>query len=98
MPVFNDLNELIQWLEDRCIALWAETNHRDLPGTVADIWGAEKPMLMTLPPAFDGFVEHSKRVLPTGLITFEPNRLNRPGFTGGCLVNDLCSDLPRVQV
>ena len=25
MPVFKDLDELNQWLEDRCIALWAET-------------------------------------------------------------------------
>jgi hypothetical protein len=24
MPVFTDLAELNQWLEDRCIALWAE--------------------------------------------------------------------------
>jgi hypothetical protein len=65
MPVFKDLDELNQWLEDRCIALWAETKHRDLPGTIAEIWEAEKPMLMALPPAFDGFVEHSKRVSPT---------------------------------
>ena len=35
-------------------------------------------MLMTLPPAFDGFVEHSKRVSPTCLITFERNRYSVP--------------------
>ena len=29
MPVFKDLDELNQWLEDRCTALWAETQHRD---------------------------------------------------------------------
>mgnify|MGYP000554259139 CR=1 FL=1 len=78
MPVFKDLDELNQWLEDRCIALWIETPHRDLPGTIADIWEAEKPMLMALPPAFDGFVEHSKRVSPTCLITFERNRYSVP--------------------
>ena len=38
MPIFEDLDELNQWLEDRCIALWAETQHRDLPGTIADMW------------------------------------------------------------
>ena len=43
MPVFKDLEELNQWLEDRCIALWSETAHRALPGTVADAWAAEKP-------------------------------------------------------
>ncbi len=33
---------------------------------------------MTLPPAFDGFVEHSKRVSPTCLITFDRNRYSVP--------------------
>ena len=78
MPVFIDLAELNQWLEDRCVALWAETKHRELPGTIADVWGAEKPTLMALPPAFDGFVEQSKRVSPTCLITFERNRYSVP--------------------
>lgn len=35
-------------------------------------------MLLVLPPAFDGFVEHSKRVSPTCLITFERNRYSVP--------------------
>ena len=78
MPVFKDLEELNQWLEDRCIALWSETAHRELPGSIADAWEAEKPLLMVLPPAFDGFVEHSKRVSPTCLITFERNRYSVP--------------------
>ncbi len=43
-----------------------------------DVWEAEKPMLMALPPAFDGFVEHSKRVSPTCLITFERIRYSVP--------------------
>lgn len=78
MPVFKDLEELNQWLEDRCIALWSETAHRELPNLIADAWEAEKPLLMVLPPAFDGFVEHSKRVSPTCLITFERNRYSMP--------------------
>jgi len=78
MPVFADLAELNQWLEDRCIALWAETPHKALPGSIADVWEAERPMLMALPPAFDGFIEHSKRVSPTCLITFERNRYSVP--------------------
>jgi len=78
MPVFNDLDELNLWLEERCIALWSETAHGTLPGTITDAWEAEQPMLMALPPAFDGFVEHSKRVSPTCLITFERNRYSVP--------------------
>ena len=78
MPVFNDLDDLNQWLEERCVALWSETAHGTLPGTIADAWQAEQPTLMALPPAFDGFVEHSKRVSPTCLITFERNRYSVP--------------------
>ncbi len=78
MPVFADLDELNQWLEDRCIALWRETAHKALPGSISDVWEAEKPTLMALPPAFDGFIEHSKRVSPTCLITFERNRYSVP--------------------
>ncbi|MFG6555061.1 IS21 family transposase [Sulfitobacter sp. 1A16808] len=78
MPVFADLAELNQWLEERCIALWAETPHKALPGSIADVWEAEQPTLMALPPAFDGFIEHSKRVSPTCLITFERNRYSVP--------------------
>ncbi|KUP92876.1 hypothetical protein TRIHO_23270 [Tritonibacter horizontis] len=33
---------------------------------------------MARPPAFDGFVEHSKKVSPTCLITFERNRYSVP--------------------
>jgi hypothetical protein len=78
MPVFKDLGELNQWLEDRCIALWSETAHRELSGSIADAWEAERSVLMVLPPAFDGFVEHSKRVSPTCLITFERNPYSVP--------------------
>lgn len=60
------------------IALWTETPHKALPGSIADVWEAEKPTLMALPPAFDGFIEHSKRVSPTCLITFERNRYSVP--------------------
>ena len=78
MPVFADLDELNQWFEERCMALWTETPHKALPGSIADVWKAEKPTLMALPPAFDGFIEHSKRVSPTCLITFERNRYSVP--------------------
>ncbi len=47
-------------------------------GTIADVWADERAALMTLPAAFDGFVEQSKRVSPTCLITFERNRYSVP--------------------
>ena len=78
MPEFSSLDELNEWLESRCIELWSQTAHPNLPGSIADALDAERPMLMALPPAFDGFVEHSKRVSPTCLITFERNRYSVP--------------------
>jgi transposase len=78
MPAFLDLDALNHWLEERCKVLWAETAHGTLPGSIADIWQAEKLDLMPLPTAFDGFVELSKRVSPTCLITFDRNRYSVP--------------------
>ena len=70
MPNFPDLAALNVWLERRCMELWHEIPHGGLPGSVADVWAAdvwaeEQAALMPLPPAFDGFVEQSKRVSPT---------------------------------
>jgi len=78
MPSFPDLVALNDWLEQRCVALWTDIPHGTLPGNVADIWAAEQAALMPLPPAFDGFVELSKRVSPTCLISFERNRYSVP--------------------
>lgn len=78
MPDFPDLVTLNLWLEQRCQDLWRETLHGTLPGTIADVWADERTALMALPAAFDGFVEQSKRVSPTCLITFERNRYSVP--------------------
>jgi transposase len=78
MPSFPDLVALNAWLERRCLGLWREIPHGVLPGTVADAWVEEQAALMPLPPAFDGFVEQSKRVSPTCLISFERNRYSVP--------------------
>ena len=78
MPDFPDLAALNAWLEQRCMALWRETPHGKQPGTIADVWADEQASLMPLPVAFDGFVELSKRVSPTCLISFERNRYSVP--------------------
>ncbi len=77
-PAFPTLNALNDWLEQRCKALWAEISHGKLPGTVADVWAQERALLMPVPRAFDGFVEHTKRVSPTCLVHFERNRYSVP--------------------
>ncbi|HLM39879.1 MAG TPA: IS21 family transposase [Microvirga sp.] len=78
MPSFPDLAALNGWLERRCMELWREIPHGSLPGSIADVWTEERAALMPLPPAFDGFVEQSKRVSPTCLISFERNRYSVP--------------------
>jgi transposase len=78
MPNFPNLVALNAWLEQRCMELWREIAHGVFPGTIADVWTEEQAALMPLPPAFDGFVEQSKRVSPTCLISFERNRYSVP--------------------
>jgi transposase len=78
MPNFPDLAALNAWLEQRCMELWREIPHGALPGTIADVWTEEQAALMPLPQAFDGFVEKSKRVSPTCLISFDRNRYSVP--------------------
>lgn len=78
VPAFATLAALNDWLEARCTALWREIEHGKLPGTVADVWAQERALLMPLPRPFDGFVEHTKRVSPTCLVTFERVRYSVP--------------------
>lgn len=78
VPAFPSLDALNVWLEERCKALWADISHGKLPGTVHDAWQDERPLLMQLPRPFDGFIEHTKRVSPTCLVTFERTRYSVP--------------------
>ena len=71
MPCFPDLDALNAWLEERCIAQWGQIVHGVLPGTVADVHAGEVASLMPPGRPFDGFVEHTKRVSPTCLVTLE---------------------------
>jgi transposase len=78
-PDFANLAELNRWLEQRCTALWTDVLHpeQDLR-TVAEVYDNERGTLMAMPPPFDGFVEHTKRVTPTCLVIFERNRYSVP--------------------
>nr|QDL89224.1 Transposase [Sym plasmid] len=78
VPSFATLAALNDWLEARCTALWREIDHGKVPGTVADVWTQERALLMPLPRPFDGFVEHTKRVSPTCLVSFERVRYSVP--------------------
>ena len=78
-PPFKSLQELNQWLYDRCQALWQETAHPQMKNrSLAECLADEQSKLMQVPAAFDGFIEYSKRVSSTCLITYEHNRYSVP--------------------
>jgi len=78
-PPFKSLDELNQWLQERCQAQWQESAHPQLKArSLAQCLEDERPQLMPVPAAFDGFIEHSKRVSSTCLMTFEHNRYSVP--------------------
>ncbi|NNF76998.1 MAG: IS21 family transposase [Rhizobiales bacterium] len=78
-PGFADLPALNTWLEQRCLSLWSDIRHPEQPDRhVAEVFADEQRTLMAVPPLFDGFVEHTKRVSPTCLIVFERNRYSVP--------------------
>jgi len=69
---------LNQWLAERCQVLWGEVMHPEEAITIKAAWEREQPHLMPVGHPFDGFVEHTKRISPTCLITFERNRYSVP--------------------
>jgi transposase len=78
-PAFADLEALNTWLEQRCTTLWHEIRHPEYKNrTIADVWADEVVCLMSIPAPFDGYIEHSKRVSSTCLITFDNNRYSVP--------------------
>lgn len=78
-PPFKSLQELNSWLHERCQALWQETAHPQMKNrSLAECLADEHAKLMPVPAAFDGFIEYSKRVSSTCLITFEHNRYSVP--------------------
>lgn len=78
LPEFPDIDALNVWLEEQCIAQWAEISHGKLPGSIAEVWEREVADLMAPGRPFDGFVEHTKRVSPTCLVHFDRNRYSVP--------------------
>ena len=78
-PKFADYDDLNAYLERRCLALWHEIRHPEQPDrTIAEVWADECAHLMKMPPPFDGFVEETKRVSPTCLVSFDRNRYSVP--------------------
>jgi hypothetical protein len=77
--VFENLDALNAWLERRCKELWSELRHpQRREFTIRELWEHERGTFMAAPSAFDGFVEHTKRLSPTCLVHFDRNRYSVP--------------------
>ncbi len=74
-PKVQDFRELNEYLRERCLQ-WAKTHpHPDFRDqSVWQVYEAEKPHLIPLPPPFDGYAERPARVSPSSLVSFDRNR------------------------
>ncbi len=74
-PKFANIDELNQWLSDRCRTLAAGHRHPEFKdGTVAEYFAQEKQQLMAVSSPFDGYKELPARVTTTSLVSYDSNR------------------------
>lgn len=79
LPRVGSLAELNDWLEAQCIADWQTRKHPQFTDkTIEDVWYQEQRQLMKVTAPFDGFIEHSKKVSSTCLVSFDRNRYSVP--------------------
>lgn len=87
-PRFECLEALNDWLENRCQQFWQQASHPDYAKqSIEQIWLAEQLHLMPICAAFDGFIEHTKRVSSTCLVMFERNKYSVPASYANRLVS-----------
>jgi transposase len=72
---FPDLDDLNQWLSDRCRTLAASHKHPEFKDrTVAECFSEEQKHLVRAASPFDGYKEVPARVTTTALIAYDSNR------------------------
>jgi transposase len=72
---FADIDELNQWLKDRCRTLAAGHKHPEFKDkTVAEYFAIEQKHLVAVPSPFDGYKEAPARVTTTALVAYDNNR------------------------
>lgn len=72
---FTDIDELNQWLQQRCLTIAAGHKHPEFKdGTVAEYFAREKQQLKAVSSAFDGYKETAARVSSTALVSYDRNR------------------------
>jgi transposase len=72
---FTDIDELNQWLQDRCRTIAAGHKHPEFKdSTVAEYFDREKQQLIAVSSQFDGYKETPARVSTTALVSYDRNR------------------------
>jgi transposase len=85
---FGSFVELNAWLGDRCRTLWSEVRHPEhAQFSVAEMLEHERPHLMPMPQAFDGYVEKPARVSSTCLVAVARNRYSVPCELAGQMIS-----------
>lgn len=72
---FADIDEMNQWLADRCRTMAAGHIHPEFKdGTVAEYFEQERQHLMAVGSPFDGYKETPARASTTALVSYDRNR------------------------
>ncbi len=80
---FGSFAELNVWLATQCVAAWSAP-HPECPGmSITEALEIERPELMPMPAAFDGYVESPARVSSTCLVSVARNRYSVPCALAG---------------
>jgi hypothetical protein len=81
---FGDIDELNQWLHDRCRTLAAGHKHPEFKdGTVLEYFVREKAHLLEVGSAFEGYRELPARVTTTSLVAYDRNRYSVNAMAAG---------------
>ena len=76
---FGSFEELNAWLGERCRSLWSEIRHPEFKQfSVQEMLAQERPEMMPMPAAFDGYVERQASVSSTCLVSVQRNRYSVP--------------------
>ncbi len=68
---FADLDELNQWLEQRCARLGERPHPTDKSRLIDEVFAEEQPSLRPAMVAFDGYYERLARVHKTGVVHYD---------------------------
>jgi transposase len=83
-PRFASLEELNQWLHDRCSQICNERKHPVFKEkTIQQVFEEEQPFLIPVTTEFEGYVEKECSVSSTSLIRYDRNHYSVPCKTSG---------------